>query len=68
MAGVTDIEAPDPALTPVPHAPLYHSHVDEVPKDPPFTDKVTDVPSQTVVALAVALVAAVEGVVTGIVT
>ena len=31
-----------------PHEDVYHCHVPPVPKDPPVSDKVTDVPEITV--------------------
>ena len=51
-AGETLILEPVPTLLP-PQLPVYHSQLAPVPKLPPLTDKVTVVPRQTGLALAV---------------
>ena len=49
--------APVPTNVP-PQEPLYHFHEAPVPKEPPLTDKLTDVPAVTVDKEAVADVGA----------
>ncbi len=52
-AGETEIEAPVPTSVP-PQEPLYHCHAPTVPKDPPFTVNVEELPEHIEVGLAVA--------------
>jgi hypothetical protein len=57
VAGLTEIEAPEPTAVP-PQLPLYHCHEAPVPKEPPFSDNVVELPEQIGFTDALALVAA----------
>jgi hypothetical protein len=52
----------------VPHPPVYQFHTAPVPKEPPFTDNVVELPGHTWFTVAEILVGAVEFVLTFIVS
>ncbi len=69
--GFTIKVLPDPTMeVPIPHPCVYHFHEPFVPKDPPFTVSIAEVPEQIVlfVALDITEVAAVGEVQQDVVT
>ena len=46
-AGVTVMDVPFPTDVPPIHEPVYHCHVAEVPKDPPFNVNIVEYPGHT---------------------
>ena len=56
------MEAPVPIEVPAAHPPSYHTQSALVPRLPPVTDKVTELPRHTFADEAVAPVGSVEGV------
>jgi hypothetical protein len=67
VVGETVIELPVPTKVP-PQLPLYHCHAAPVPKEPPFTESVVELPLQIGDALTLTEPGAVESVFTVTVT